>query len=187
MFGVAMFVIFALLAVPLKSYSHPLIIMSVIPFAFVGAMWGHQIMKLVGQVSGLSFPSIMGFIAASGVVVNSSLVLVHNLNARRDEGESPLDAVIHAAVTRCRPIVLTSMTTFAGLLPLMFNESVQAQFLIPMAVSLAFGVMFATVVTLLVVPSSYMIFDDIDRLRQRLSSPDGASPETSTPEINSSR
>lgn len=172
MFGVAMFVIFALLAVPLKSYSQPLIIMSVIPFAFVGAMWGHQIMKLVGQVSGLSFPSVMGFIAASGVVVNSSLVLVHNLNARRNEGESPLDAIVHAAVTRCRPIVLTSMTTFAGLLPLMFNESVQAQFLIPMAVSLAFGVMFATVVTLLVVPSSYMIFDDIDRLRQRLSSPD---------------
>ena len=169
MFGIALFVIFALLAVPLKSYSQPLIIMSVIPFAFAGAMWGHQIMKLVGQVSGLSMPSIMGFIAASGVVVNSSLVLVHNLNARRTEGESAMDAVIHAAVTRCRPIVLTSLTTFAGLLPLMFNESVQAQFLIPMAVSLAFGVLFATVVTLLVVPSSYMIFEDLHKLRHRLS------------------
>jgi multidrug efflux pump subunit AcrB len=145
--------------------------MSVIPFAFAGAMWGHQIMKLVGQVSGLSFPSVMGFIAASGVVVNSSLVLVHNLNARRNDGENALDAVIHAAVTRCRPIVLTSMTTFAGLLPLMFNKSVQAQFLIPMAVSLAFGVMFATVVTLLVVPSSYMIFEDIHRLLNRNSRP----------------
>ncbi|MFT7547921.1 MAG: multidrug efflux pump subunit AcrB [Candidatus Azotimanducaceae bacterium] len=169
MFGIALFVIFALLAIPLKSYSQPLIIMSVIPFAFAGAMWGHQIMKLVGQVSGLSMPSIMGFIAASGVVVNSSLVLVHNLNARRTEGESAMDAVIHAAVTRCRPIVLTSLTTFAGLLPLMFNESVQAQFLIPMAVSLAFGVLFATVVTLLVVPSSYMIFEDLHKLRHRLS------------------
>jgi multidrug efflux pump subunit AcrB len=171
MFGIALFVIFALLAVPLKSYSQPLIIMSVIPFAFAGAMWGHQIMKLVGQVSGLSFPSVMGFIAASGVVVNSSLVLVHNLNARRNAGEDVMDAVIHAAVTRCRPIVLTSLTTFAGLLPLMFNKSVQAQFLIPMAVSLAFGVMFATVVTLLLVPSSYMIFEDLHKLRRRTSTP----------------
>jgi multidrug efflux pump subunit AcrB len=176
MFGIALFVIFALLAVPLKSYSQPLIIMSVIPFAFAGAMWGHQIMKLVGQVSGLSFPSVMGFIAASGVVVNSSLVLVHNLNARRNDGEDVMDAVIHAAVTRCRPIVLTSLTTFAGLLPLMFNKSVQAQFLIPMAVSLAFGVLFATVVTLLLVPSSYMIFEDLHKLRRRLSSPTVAGP-----------
>jgi len=164
MFGIALFVIFALLAVPLKSYSQPLIIMSVIPFAFAGAMWGHQIMKAVGQVSGLSMPSMMGFIAASGVVVNSSLVLVHNLNARRNQGESVWEAVIHAAVTRCRPIVLTSLTTFVGLLPLMFNKSVQAQFLIPMAVSLAFGVLFATVVTLLVVPASYTIFEDIRAL-----------------------
>ena len=109
-------------------------------------------------------PSIMGFIAASGVVVNSSLVLVHNLNARRLQGESVFDSAIHAAVTRCRPIVLTSLTTFVGLLPLMFNESVQAQFLIPMAVSLAFGVLFATVVTLLVVPASYTIFEDIKGL-----------------------
>ena len=164
MFGIALFVIYALLAVPLRSYSQPLIIMSVIPFAFAGAMWGHQIMRLVGQVSGLSMPSIMGFIAASGVVVNSSLVLVHNLNARRLQGESVFDSAIHAAVTRCRPIVLTSLTTFVGLLPLMFNESVQAQFLIPMAVSLAFGVLFATVVTLLVVPASYTIFEDIKGL-----------------------
>ena len=106
----------------------------------------------------------MGFIAAAGVVVNSSLVLVHNVNERRTLGEHFHDAVLHAAVSRCRPIILTSMTTFAGLLPLMFNRSVQAQFLVPMAVSLAFGVLFATVVTLLVLPSGYVILEDLQRL-----------------------
>ena len=163
MFGIALFVIFALLAVPLHSYSQPLIIMSVIPFAFVGAIWGHVIMKYFGLLAGLSMPSTMGFIAASGVVVNSSLVLVHNVNQRRTTGEHFHEAVLHAAASRCRPIVLTSLTTFVGLLPLMFNRSVQAQFLVPMAVSLAFGVLFATVVTLLVVPSGYIILEDIKR------------------------
>jgi multidrug efflux pump subunit AcrB len=163
MFGIALFVIFALLAVPLRSYSQPLIIMSVIPFAFVGAMWGHVIMKYFGLVAGIAMPSIMGFIAASGVVVNSSLVLVHNVNERRKTGEHVHHAVLHAATSRCRPIMLTSLTTFVGLLPLMFNRSVQAQFLVPMAVSLAFGVLFATVVTLLVVPSGYIILEDIKR------------------------
>jgi multidrug efflux pump subunit AcrB len=163
MFGIALFVIFALLAVPLRSYSQPLIIMSVIPFAFVGAIWGHVIMKYFGLVAGLAMPSIMGFIAASGVVVNSSLVLVHNVNERRKTGEHFHEAVLHAAASRCRPIILTSLTTFVGLLPLMFNRSVQAQFLVPMAVSLAFGVLFATVVTLLVVPSGYIILEDIKR------------------------
>jgi multidrug efflux pump subunit AcrB len=167
MFGLALFVIFALLAVPLRSYSQPLIIMSVIPFAFVGAIWGHVIMKYFGLVSGLSMPSAMGFIAASGVVVNSSLVLVHNVNERRKQGEHFNDAVLHAAVSRCRPIILTSLTTFAGLLPLMFNRSVQAQFLVPMAVSLAFGVLFATLVTLLVVPSGYTILEGIKRFLKR--------------------
>ncbi len=167
LFGIALFVIFALLAVPLHSYSQALIIMSVIPFAFVGAIWGHVIMKFFGLVAGLSMPSAMGFIAAAGVVVNSSLVLVHNVKERRALGEHFHDAVMHAAVSRCRPIILTSMTTFAGLLPLMFNRSVQAQFLVPMAVSLAFGVLFATVVTLLVVPSGYIILEDIQRFFSR--------------------
>ncbi len=161
MFGIAMFVVYALLAVPLRSYSQPLVIMSVIPFAFVGAIWGHWLMQQFGLVSGLAMMSVMGFIAASGVVINSSLVLVHNVNERRAEGESMQDAVEHAAVSRCRPIVLTSLTTFVGLLPLMMNTSVQAQFLVPMAVSLAFGVMFSTVVTLLVVPSGYRMMQDI--------------------------
>lgn len=165
LFFIAMFVIYALLAIPLKSYMQPLLIMSVIPFAMLGAIWGHQIMKTAGLVSGLAMMSVMGIIAASGVVVNSSLVLVHNVNNRRAQGQSIHDAVLEAAVSRCRPIVLTSMTTFVGLMPLMFNRSVQAQFLVPMAVSLAFGVLFATVVTLLVVPSAYLILEDFHKWR----------------------
>ncbi|MCZ6642916.1 MAG: efflux RND transporter permease subunit [Gammaproteobacteria bacterium] len=160
LFGIALFIIFALLAIPLKSYTQPFIIMSVIPFALVGAIWGHIIMKGLGLVSGLAMMSAMGFIAASGVVVNSSLVLIHNVNARRNAGQPIQDAVLEAAVSRCRPIILTSLTTFVGLTPLMFNRSVQAQFLVPMAVSLAFGVLFATVVTLLVVPSAYLVLED---------------------------
>lgn len=164
-FGIALFVIFALLAVPLRSYTQPLIIMSVIPFALVGAIWGHMIAKSLGLVSGLAMMSVMGFIAASGVVVNSSLVLVHNVNARRLSGQSLREAVQNAAVSRCRPILLTSMTTFVGLMPLMFNRSVQAQFLVPMAVSLAFGVLFATMVTLLLVPACYMFLESRQKNR----------------------
>jgi multidrug efflux pump subunit AcrB len=165
LFFISLFVIYALLAIPLKSYMQPLLIMSVIPFAMLGAIWGHQIMKSAGLISGLAMMSVMGIIAASGVVVNSSLVLVHNVNRRRAEGESLHDAVLEAAISRCRPIVLTSMTTFVGLMPLMFNRSVQAQFLVPMAVSLAFGVLFATLVTLFVVPSAYMILEDFHKWR----------------------
>ena len=161
MFGIALFIIYALLAIPLRSYAQPLIIMSVIPFAFVGAIWGHQIMKTFDLVAGLAMMSVMGFIAASGVVVNSSLILVHNVNRRIESGMDMRHAVAEAAVSRCRPIVLTSLTTFVGLTPLMFNKSVQAQFLVPMATSLAFGVLFATFVTLLVVPSGYMILEDL--------------------------
>jgi len=167
LFGIALFIIFALLAIPLRSYSQPLIIMSVIPFALVGAVAGHLLMKSFGLVTGLAMMSVMGFIAASGVVVNSSLVLVHAVNARRTLGSSIREAAIEAAVTRFRPVVLTSLTTFVGLGPLMLNRSVQAQFLVPMAISLAFGVLFATVVTLLVVPAGYVVLDDLRRLRKR--------------------
>ncbi|MEE3330416.1 MAG: efflux RND transporter permease subunit [Myxococcota bacterium] len=167
LFGIALFIIFALLAIPLRSYSQPLIIMSVIPFALVGAVAGHLLMKSLGLITGLAMMSVMGFIAASGVVVNSSLVLVHAVNARRAAGTSLREAVTDAAVTRFRPVVLTSLTTFAGLLPLMINRSVQAQFLIPMAISLAFGVLLATVVTLLVVPSGYVILEDLRALRKK--------------------
>jgi multidrug efflux pump subunit AcrB len=164
---VAFFIIFALLAIPLRSYIQPLIIMGVIPFAYMGAIWGHLIMKNLGFVSGLAMMSILGCIAATGVVVNSSLVLVHSVNFRRSMGENIHDAVVHAAVSRCRPIILTSITTFVGLSPLMLNKSVQAQFLVPMAVSLSFGVLFATLVTLLVVPAGYLILDDLGRLFRR--------------------
>ena len=167
-FLIALFAIYALLAIPLRSYTKPFIIMSVIPFAFIGAIWGHQIMKLAGLVSGLAMMSILGMIAAAGVVVNSSLILVYAINQRRDAGSTMADAVVDAATSRCRPIVLTSMTTFVGLMPLMFNTSVQAQFLVPMAVSLSFGVLFATVITLLVVPSIYLFFEDLFALRDRL-------------------
>ncbi len=169
LFFVALFIIFALLAIPLQSYSQPLIIMSVIPFAFVGAIWGHLIMKTFGYVSGLAMMSVLGFVAASGVVVNSSLVLVHRVNELRENGLDLHDAVLAASVSRCRPIILTSMTTFVGLSPLMLNTSVQAQFLVPMAVSLSFGVLFATVVTLLVVPSGYLILEDLGRFIKRTS------------------
>ncbi|MGK0459836.1 MAG: multidrug efflux pump subunit AcrB [Candidatus Azotimanducaceae bacterium] len=167
LFFISLFVIYALLAIPLQSYMQPLIIMSVIPFAMLGAIWGHQIMKTFDLVAGLAMPSVMGVIAASGVVVNSSLVLVHNVNRRRIEGQSLHNAVLESAISRCRPIVLTSMTTFVGLMPLMFNQSVQAQFLVPMAISLAFGVLFATLVTLFVVPSGYLILEDFHNWRER--------------------
>ncbi len=171
LYALALFVIFALLAIPLKSYAMPLIIMSVIPFAFMGAIWGHLIMKTFGYVSGLAMMSMLGVTAASGVVVNSSLVLVHSVNHRRQRGEGMLDAVIGASVSRCRPIILTSLTTFVGLSPLMINTSVQAVTLVPMAVSLAFGVLFSTVVTLFVVPSGYLIIHDIgERVRRMFDS-----------------
>jgi len=164
-FGLALFVIYALLAVPLRSYIQPFIIMSVLPFAFVGAILGHIFMKGFDLVSGLAMMSIVGIIAASGVVVNSSLVLVHSVNGRREQGHSIRQAAQGAAISRFRPILLTSMTTFVGLLPLMLNRSVQAQFLVPMAVSLAFGVAFSTLVTVLVVPAVYVLLEDLRGLR----------------------
>ena len=155
---VALLLIYSLLAVPLRSYSHPLIIMAVIPFGVVGAIGGHLLM---GKT--LSMMSVMGIVALSGVVVNASLVLVHSVNARREEGAG-IDAAVHAAaLSRFRPIVLTSTTTFAGLTPLLLERSVSAQFLIPMAISLGFGVMFATLISLVLVPALYLVLDDVRR------------------------
>jgi len=161
-FILALFVIYALLAIPLRSYFQPLIIMSVIPFGVVGAIAGHIIMDY-----GLSFMSIVGIVALSGVVVNASLVLVHYVNRRRAYGIPARVAVRDAGVARFRPIVLTSLTTFLGLTPLMLERSMQAQFLIPMAISLAYGVLFATVITLLVVPAGYVILDDLQQALRR--------------------
>ncbi len=152
----ALFAIYALMAIPLKSYSQPLIIMSVIPFGMVGAIIGHL---LLGQA--VSVLSICGIIALSGVVVNDSLIMVDFVNRARKEGASLIEAAMQAGGQRFRAIVLTSLTTFMGLLPIIFERSLQAQVVIPMAISLAFGILFATVITLLLVPALYLILDDI--------------------------
>jgi len=155
----ALLLIYALLAIPLRSYLQPLIIMSVIPFGLVGAIGGHVLM---GQ--SLSMMSVLGVIALSGVVVNASLVMVHYVNGRRTAGSPLAEAVRDAGVARFRPIVLTSLTTFAGLTPLLMERTVSARFLIPMAISLAFGVAFATLITLFLVPSFYVILEDAKSL-----------------------
>ncbi len=154
---IALFAIYALLAIPFKSYVQPIVIMSVIPFGFVGAVMGHLMLGY-----DLSIISMMGIIAASGVVVNDSLVLVDAANNfQRQEGMGPLDAIVAAGKRRFRPILLTSLTTFFGLLPMIAETSIQAKFLIPMAISLGFGVLFATFIVLLVVPALFMIIADV--------------------------
>jgi len=157
--ALAMLLIFGLLAIPLNSYSQPLIIMSVIPFGTVGALLGHYIMGW-----DVVFFSVLGIVALSGVVVNASLVLVHFVNRAREEGLDVRAAVLKAGTERFRPIFLTSATTFLGLVPLMFEASVEARPLIPMAISLAYGVLFAAVVTLLLVPSLYLVLEDLRSL-----------------------
>ena len=158
-FGLALLVIYALLAVPLRSYLQPLIIMSVIPFGAIGAIVGHLIMGM-----NLVFFSILGIVALSGVVVNASLVLVHYVNRTRSEGLPSHEAAAIAGLARFRPIVLTSVTTFMGLVPLMFLGGTAAFFMIPMAISLAFGVLFATIITLILVPCAYLILEDVAEL-----------------------
>ena len=173
-----LFVIYALLAIPFKSYIQPAIVMSVIPFGLAGAIGGHIIMGM-----SLSMMSIFGMLALAGVVVNDSLVLVDYVNRKRHEGTGIREAVRIAGVARFRAIMLTSMTTFAGLLPIMFEKSTQAQFLIPMAVSLGWGVLLGTFVTLLLVPINYMILEDFKRFARRYwhwqvgKEPVGACPE----------
>lgn len=152
----ALFAIYALLAIPLRSYSQPIIIMSVIPFGVVGAIIGHLVLGMA-----VSVLSICGIIALSGVVVNDSLIMVDFVNRARAEGHSLMKAAISAGTQRFRAIILTSLTTFMGLMPIVFEKSLQAQIVIPMAISLAFGILFATVITLLLVPSLYIILDDI--------------------------
>jgi len=154
-----LFAIYAMLAIPFKSYMQPLIVMSVIPFGLVGAVLGHLLMGM-----NLSILSIFGMLALTGVVVNDSLVLVHYVNSRRKENMTLEDAVRTAGVARFRPIILTSLTTFAGLSPLILEKSTQAQFLIPMAVSLGFGILFATCITLVLIPINYLILEDIKRV-----------------------
>ncbi len=154
-FLLALFVIYGLLAIPFRSYVQPAIIMIAIPFGFVGAVAGHLLMGY-----DLSVISMMGIVALSGIVVNDSLILIMSVNEYRAEGASPHEAVVAGARRRFRPILLTTLTTFFGLLPMIFEPSVQARFLIPMAISLGFGVLFATGVILLLVPAVYLIVED---------------------------
>jgi multidrug efflux pump subunit AcrB len=151
----ALLVIFALLAIPLRSYLQPLIIMSVIPFGAVGAILGHYILGM-----DLVFFSLLGIVALSGVVVNSSLVLVDYINNYRKSGQDLEWVVCHAGSVRFRPIILTSVTTFVGLTPMMLDNTTSTIMFAPMAVSLAFGVLFGTIITLFLVPSLYMILED---------------------------
>jgi multidrug efflux pump subunit AcrB len=168
------------MAIPLGSYVHPLIVMTAIPFGIVGAIWAHVLFGL-----DLSFMSMFGVIALVGVVVNDSLVLVDYIRRRREAGESIEVAVRSAGAARFRPILLTSLTTFAGLTPLLLERSLQAQFLIPMAVSLGFGVLFSTLISLLLVPSSYLILEDLrelaTRVRRRRTAATSAVTDEATP------
>jgi multidrug efflux pump subunit AcrB len=161
-FALALFGIYALLAVPTRSYLQPLIIMGVIPFGIIGAIVGHWITGYP-----LSMMSLMGVIALSGVVVNDSLILVDHINTAVKSGVEELRAVVEAGTRRFRAILLTSLTTFFGLAPMLLERSVQAQEIVPMAVSLAFGIVFATVITLLLVPSLYMILLDLRNWREQ--------------------
>ena len=162
-FILALLMIFALLAVPLRSYVQPLIIMSAIPFGLVGAVWGHFIMGL-----DVTMMSVFGLVALSGVVVNDSLIMVDFINRKRCLHADIATAVREAGVSRFRAIMLTSLTTFVGLVPLMTENSFSAAFMVPMAVSLAFGVLFATFITLILVPTAYLILDDVERGMRRL-------------------
>jgi len=169
-FALAMVAIFAMVAIPFRSYLQPLIVMACIPFGIVGAVLGHILMGY-----NLSIVSMMGIVALSGVVVNDSLILIHYANGRRQEGAGPLEAIAEAGARRFRPILLTSLTTFGGLAPMIFETSLQARFLIPMALSLGYGILFATAITLVLVPSLYLIVEDLrdaaSGLGRALSSP----------------
>jgi len=155
----ALLIIYAILAIPFNSFLQPMIIMCSIPFGIVGAIIGHLLMGY-----SLSVISMFGVVALSGVVVNDSLVLIEFANRRHLSG-IPVAAAIHqAALHRFRPILLTTLTTFGGLSPIIFETSRQARFLIPMAISLGYGILFATLITLILVPSLYLILDDIKKL-----------------------
>lgn len=161
--GLAMVIIYALMAVVFRSYWQPVLVLTAVPFGIMGAIFGHMI--LGWQVS---LFSILGITACAGVVVNDNLVLIDRINRLRDEGQELVSALLQAGEDRFRPIILTSLTTFVGLLPIMSETSVQAQFLIPMVTSLSFGVLFATGVTLVLVPTLYLIAQDVGALRGRV-------------------
>ena len=162
-FLLALFLIYALLAIPFKSFAQPLIVMSAIPFGMVGAILGHMIMGY-----DLSMMSLFGIVGLSGVVVNDSLVLIEATNRIREGGRTAIEAISTAGALRFRAIILTSITTFAGLTPMLLERSIQAKFLIPMAAGLGWGVIFATGVTLLIIPCLYLILEDLRGLVGRM-------------------
>jgi len=161
--GFSLLLIYSLLAIPFKSYAQPMLVMAIIPFGAVGAVLGHLILG-----EDLSVMSIMGIVALAGVVVNDSLILVDFANKKVAEGMTVVDAITEAGVRRFRPIILTTLTTFGGLAPMVFETSRQAQFITPMAVSLGFGILFTTFVCLLVLPSFYMLLGQFLQKRQLL-------------------
>ena len=154
-FGLALAVIYSLLAIAFRGYVQPLIVLVAIPFGIVGAVIGHIVLGY-----DLSLVSLMGVIALSGVVINDSLIMIDYANRRRGEN-SAFDAISQAGLRRFRPIMLTTATTFGGLMPLIFENSLQAQYIIPMAISLGFGILFATAIILVLVPCLYLILEDI--------------------------
>jgi multidrug efflux pump subunit AcrB len=172
--------LYALLAIPFRGLLQPIFVLAAIPFGLIGALIGHVIMDIP-----LTHLSSFGMMALAGVVVNDSLVMVDFANRRKRDGADVREAILMSGVARFRPIVLTSLTTFVGLLPLILDKSIQAQFLIPMAVSLAFGILFSTAVTLLLIPCFYLAFEDGKELFLKAwrwyFNPFKAEPETSIP------
>jgi len=163
LFTLAMLTIYALLAVAFRSYSLPIIIMSAIPFAYMGAVFGHQMLGIP-----LDMFSFFGMGAAAGVVVNDNLVLIDYILKREEQGDDRFTAIINAAKNRFRPILLTTLTTFVGLFPIIIETSQAAAFLKPSVISLAFGVFFAFFVSLILVPALYLIGDDWGRAKRVL-------------------
>jgi HAE1 family hydrophobic/amphiphilic exporter-1 len=161
-FTLALMAIFLLLATQFRSYVQPVIIMMAIPFGLIGAIAGHLVMGLAFTII-----SIFGIVALSGIVVNDSLILIDFTNRAHRDGMSVVEAVVASGRSRFRPVLLTSVTTIAGLFPLLLERSFQAQFLIPMAVSISFGLLAATLLTLLYVPALYLIVDDVVRAVKR--------------------
>jgi multidrug efflux pump subunit AcrB len=161
--GLSMVIIYGLMAIPFKSYWQPFLILTAIPFGVMGAIFGHLLMGWP-----ISMFSMLGVLACAGVVVNDNLVLIDRINQLRSQGHAVMESLLLGGQDRFRPIILTSMTTFIGLLPIMSETSVQAQFLIPMVISLAYGVLLATGVTLFLVPSLYLMGEQFqDRFTRR--------------------
>jgi multidrug efflux pump subunit AcrB len=161
-FIVVLVVLYAALALPLQSYAQPAVVMVAIPFGIIGAFLGHLIMGY-----GLSIVSMMGILALTGVVVNDTLILIDYANHKRHEGANAGEAIVAAGMRRFRPILLTTITTFGGLAPMIFETSIQARFLIPMAISLGYGILFATFISLALIPALYLILEDLDTLVRR--------------------